>query len=66
MNWIQEMNRCTGPVNAGPLTHEARRYCRGDDGWTNWQPCTAAEAERREADSTFQVRLRDVASTATK
>jgi hypothetical protein len=40
------------------LTHEARRYCKGDDGWTAWQPCTAQQAEVRKRDGTFQVRLR--------
>lgn len=40
------------------LTHEARRYCHGDDSWTNWQPCTAEQAAQREKDETFQVRRR--------
>lgn len=41
-----------------PLTHEARRFCHGDYAWSNWQPCTAEQAERYAADETFQVRER--------
>ncbi len=64
MNWIQSMSKCTGPaVNAGPFTHEARRYCKGDEGWTAWQPCTAQQAAQREKDETFQVRLRRLPNT---
>jgi negative regulator of replication initiation len=42
------------------LTHEARRWCHGDDAWTDWQACTAETAHRRSLDSTFEVRLRAV------
>lgn len=41
-----------------PLTHEARRYCKGDDAWTEWQPCTEEQASRYLKDETFQVRQR--------
>ncbi len=41
-----------------PMTHEARRYCHGDEAWTNWQPCTAEQARRYTADDGFQIRTR--------
>lgn len=41
-----------------PMTHEARRYCHGDEDWTTWQPCTAEQARRYAADDSFQIRTR--------
>lgn len=40
----------------GDMTHEARRYCHGDDAWTDWRPCTAQQAAEYRLDGTFQVR----------
>ena len=41
------------------LTHEARRYCHGDDAWTEWQPCTREQAALWQAsDPTFEIRER--------
>lgn len=37
---------------------EARRYCKGDGAWSNWQPCTALQADMYKLDETFQVRAR--------
>lgn len=37
-------------------THEARRWCYGDDAWSEWQPCSAERAAERAKDETFQVR----------
>lgn len=38
-------------------THEARRWCSGDGGvWTEWQPCTAAQADEYRKDESFCVR----------
>lgn len=42
--------------NAEAMTHEASRYCHGDDAWTDWQPCTAEQAARYERDDAFKVR----------
>lgn len=36
--------------------HEARRWCSGDSAWSEWQPCTAAQAASYAKDETFQVR----------
>lgn len=35
---------------------EARRWCKGDDAWTNWQSCTAEQKARWEAGGDFQFR----------
>lgn len=40
------------------LTHEARRFCHGDDAWSSWQPCTMADALRRQGEEGFEVRPR--------
>lgn len=40
------------------LTHEAKRYCHGEDAWTDWKLCTAEQAARYKKDDTFRVRLR--------
>lgn len=40
----------------GLHTHEARRWCHGDDAWSRWQPCTAEQAASYAKDETFQVR----------
>ena len=37
-------------------THEACRYCHGDDAWSNWQPCTTAQARIYEGREDFRVR----------
>jgi hypothetical protein len=38
------------------MTHEARRYCHGDDAWTDWQTCTAEQAAEYKARPDFEVR----------
>lgn len=45
-------------MNQEPLTHEARRFCHGDDQWSDWQPCTQSQARRHQLDDTFEVRQR--------
>lgn len=37
-------------------TYKARRWCHGDGAWSEWQPCTAAQAASYAKDETFQVR----------
>lgn len=39
--------------------YEARRWCKGDGEWTNWQPVPPDALARRLADSTFEVRATD-------
>lgn len=60
---METVAEATASIRQLNLTHEARRYCRGDGEWSNWQPCTAEQAERRKSDDTFQVRQRTKPST---
>lgn len=52
------MNTTTADAASQALTHEVRRYCRGDRAWTDWQPCTAEQAARYEMDDSCRVRPR--------
>jgi hypothetical protein len=38
------------------IQYEARRFCKGDNSWTNWQACTEAQFKEYATDSSFEVR----------
>ena len=35
----------------------ARRWCTGDNGWTDWQTISAVDYERRRLDPSFQLQV---------
>lgn len=43
-------------LNPRSMRWEARRWCNGDDDWTNWQPCTDEQKDRWAAQGDFQFR----------
>lgn len=59
-HWRQEaINAHPSPVaDAEMLTHEVRRWCSGDDEWSNWQPCTEKQAAEYAKDDSVKTRAR--------
>ena len=55
------MTGCPYPIpgaDAEALTHEVKRWCHGDGDWSNWQPCTAKQAEEYAKDDSVKTRPR--------
>ena len=52
------MDKTSNGSDKQKQTFEAKRWCHGDRQWTNWQPCTEAEAALYRKDENFKVRPR--------
>jgi hypothetical protein len=42
------------------LVWQSRRYCNGDDEWTEWAPSSFEEVKRRAGDNCFQFQMVEV------
>jgi hypothetical protein len=40
--------------DTSPITHAARRWCKGDEGWSNWQLISETYYGEKKNDPTFQ------------
>lgn len=44
------------PTKREVFSWEARRWCKGDNAWTNWQPCTEEQKIKWSDREEFQFR----------
>jgi len=59
---IPEGEEAASATDAGQL-YEARRYCKGDSRWTDWQDVTAEQYEKYKAYASFEVRATPAQAT---
>ena len=44
-------------VTSRPVTYYGRRWCTGDNAWTDWMPMDEASYKRNMLDRSFQLRI---------